>query len=190
MRDPEVPRVSGLPPWAAAAAFAGGTLWAVKALAILIADDQPAYMFEMAPFFFGIATLGVALVWETNQIQPRRRVRAFAIAASISGAVSALASVAGLDEVVFGPALMISALSTIGVLLYTGRTLRKTSSLGRWSNLPWIIGWLFVAAIPVGGVLENINERLLEVPLLAISLAWIVLSTSMFAAFPRTTRVA
>jgi hypothetical protein len=35
-----------------------------------------------------------------------------------------------------------------------------------------------VAAIPLGGAMAEIDERLLEVPILAIGLGWIVLSAS------------
>jgi hypothetical protein len=163
--------------WSAAAA-AGGLLWIIKAATILSLDEQPAYTFEIAPFLFGVASIGVVLTWEGVQPGAGRHMRYLAGLATIAGAVAAIAYILQGDDGAFGLGAMVSLLAVLCVLLYTGRAIWRHRALGDWSAIPWALGWVIVAAIPLGGAMAEIDERLLEVPILAIGLGWIVLSAS------------
>ena len=173
-------RGSTLTNLAGVAALIGGLLWIVKSLSILIADKQPDFVFEVAPLFFAIATIGVVLVWEDNQGSPRQNVRTFAFVGVVAGGVAAGTYVAGGDELLFGVAIATAVILVIGLLGYTGRDLRRDQALGRWSALPLALALSFLLAIPVGGVLEGLNERLLEIPLLLIGIGWVALSWPLF----------
>ena len=74
-----------------------------------------------------------------------------------------------------GLSLMVTSIALLAFLLGVGRSLRE------WSAIPWNLGWLMIAALPIGGLLAAIDERLLEVPLLAVSLTWVVLGLRLAA---------
>jgi hypothetical protein len=148
-------------------ALTGGILWAVKGLAILIADSQPEYTFEIGLACFGVATLGIA-----SKVSSSRRARG---TVTILAWVAALAGIASLvtGEGAGDLLTMVTALSTLAVLLYGGHKVRA------WSALPFYLGCIYVLSLPVGGALAAIDERLLEIPLLAVALGWIALAGRM-----------
>ena len=166
-----------MPLWAAAAAI-GGTLLSIKSLGILLSNVQPEYAFELAPFFFGVATVGVAGTWENLRPDPGWRLRSVAWLAAAAGALAAIAYIAQGDEGIFGVAATAAMLSVVVVLLSTGREIWESRLMGEWSVLPWVVGWLMLGTVPIGGALAALEERLLEVPLLAVGLAWIALGVS------------
>jgi hypothetical protein len=178
-------RSSTFATWAGVAALIGGLLWIVKSLSILIADEQPDFVFEVAPFFFAVATMGVVLTWEHNRGRASQNVRRFASVGVVAGGVAAVADVAGGDELLFGVAIATAVTIVIGLLGYTGRDLRRGKALGALSALPLALALSFLLAIPVGGALEGLNERLLEIPLLLIGVEWVPLSWLLFGTSPR-----
>lgn len=146
----------------AAAALLGGLAWVVKGATILAGGDQPPLLFEAAPGLFGVALMSVAY---SALPEGRRRTVAMGL-----GAVSVLAGLAALlsDLVgeVAGAAIAVSSLALLTGLLVTGRR-------GRWpAPLAWWIGLTMVPAVVVGGMLSELDERLLEIPLVCLGLAW------------------
>jgi hypothetical protein len=172
-----------LPLWAVAAAAAGGTLWAVKSLSILLTGRQPDYTFELAPLCFGVAIVGVAGLAEARGGLTGPLVLAVAWFAAAAGGIAAASYIVNGDSVLFGPAVVAAMLATLGVLLYCGRSIWRRKTLGAWSVIPWALPWLMIGAVPAGGVLESLDERLLEVPLLAVGLGWIALGAAGMSAF-------
>ncbi|MFD7072602.1 hypothetical protein ACFV9G_00210 [Nocardioides sp. NPDC059952] len=147
------------------AALIGGLAWTVKGTVILIRGDQPPLLFEVAPMLFGVALLSVAY----STLRPsRRRAAALGLAAvsAIAGVVALASELVG--EVV-GMALAISSIALlIGLLLLPRRGQRP-------APLAWWIGATTLPALLVGGLLSELDERLLEVPLTCLGVAWTVL---------------
>jgi hypothetical protein len=159
---------------AALAAFIGGALWAVKSLAILVADYQPAYTFELAPFFFGIAAMGVAAKVDPARSTARTATTVLAIVAMLSGAAAVLLYVVTSDSAGFGVTIMISVLCLLAVLIYGGWLVRS------WSIIPFALAATMLLGLPIGGALSEIDERLLEIPLLAVAMGWILLGLTLW----------
>ena len=159
---------------AALAALVGGVLWAAKGLGILVADYEPEYAFAVAPFFFGIAATGIAA-----KVDPARR-RAWtattilAVMATLAGGAAALIDVAAGDTDSFGVTVMLSVLCLLAVLIYGGWLVRH------WSAIPVALAATMLIGLPVGGALSEIDERLLEIPLLAVALGWILLGLTFW----------
>jgi hypothetical protein len=86
------------------------------------------------------------------------------------------------DEALFGISAMVAMLSVLAVLLGCGRAIWRNKALGRWSFGPGALGWVTIAAIPVGGALAEVDERLLEVPLLVVGLMWVGLGVVLASA--------
>ena len=111
--------------WGAASAI-GGALWTVKSVSILLVNRQPDFTFEFAPFFFGIAVLGV--VRTTAHFRPVAVwLRSLAWLAVVAGAVAAVTYLVQRDGVLFG-----SAIATAMLAVADG-----SSGSGALSRSPW-----------------------------------------------------
>ncbi len=98
---------SRLMPVSGSAAFIGGLMWIYKSLGILLTGDQPDYVFEVAPAFFG-ASLAV-LVYALRR-ELRRPAIVLAWPAAVGGVMAASAYVIdGNDEGLFGPGARLCA---------------------------------------------------------------------------------
>jgi len=75
--------------------------------------------------------------------------------------------------------LVATALCLLGALVLLGLTSRRSRRL-RWSALPFWMGVLCVPALLAGGALSEIDERLLEIPLVPFAIGWILLGYSMW----------
>lgn len=167
----------------AVAAIAGGVLWVVKSAAILTLGDQPPLVFELAGPLFAVALLGLHRRIEGRGGAPARagiRLAVLAIVAMVTVGAYALAA-ADPSDVVTSIGTAVAALSTFVGLLLLGLAARRTGALPPpWTNLPFFMG---VGAIPamtvVGGLLAAIHERLLELPILAYGVAWIILGVAL-----------
>jgi hypothetical protein len=144
------------------AALLGGAAWTVKGSVILVSGEQPPLLFEVGPVLFGVGLLGVAC----STMRPGRR-RSWVLAAASLSSVSGLAALASdLVGEEWGPALALSSLALLIGLLTLPRR-------GRWpAPLGWGIGLSLVPALVVGGALSQIDERLLEIPLTCLGIAW------------------
>ena len=146
------------------AALLGGLAWFAKGVVILGGGDQPPLLFEVAPVLFGIGLVSLA-----HAVMPpsRRRTAAMVLAGIviIAGLVAAVTEAVG---EVAGAAIATASLALVAGLITLDRH-------RRWPTpLAWWIGVAMVPAVIVGGMLSEIDERLLEIPLVGLGVAWMV----------------
>jgi hypothetical protein len=164
------PRLAGY------AAIVGGAFWIIKAGAILATGDQPPVLFEAGPLFFAIGVTGL------QRILPDRT-GPLALGTLVLAAVGALATVGSLITTSggteassgsdFSPLIFVGMLATLFALLLAGIVTRKHRTLRPpWHLLPLGLFLIFIPMMVLGGALESINERLLEVPLLLLGVGW------------------
>lgn len=163
----------------AVAAVVGGAMWFVKGGVILAVGDQPPLLFEGAALLFPLALIGLH---DRLGSEGGKRARTGGVLARLAAAGALAAAAYGVlvpepSDVVLGLFVAVTGLSTFIGLLLLGLAARSVGALpSRWRNLPAGMG---IAAIPavtvVGGVLEAIHERLLELPIVAFGVAWVVL---------------
>jgi len=144
--------------------------WLVKGAAILAFGEQPPLLFEIAPVFFGASLLGLGLTL-TQRAGRRHAVVALGSISLLAGAVSGASELAGslLDV-----SILVASLSLLVGLVVLGR-----HAPSRAHRLGWIIGVSMIPAGFVGGVLSEWDERLLEVPLVGLSVLWIWLGWAL-----------
>jgi hypothetical protein len=145
------------------AGLVGGLAWVIKGGAILVADVQPPLAFEIAPPLFGLSLLGVAHL-ALGGIR-RGVVVTLAWLAVVAGLVALLGEV--LDED-WDAAIAVSSLALLIGQLTLARSGRAPAPLTFW------IGVSTLPALAVGGALAEIDERLLEIPLVGVGLAWML----------------
>lgn len=163
-------------------------MWIVKGGVILAIGDQPPLLFEAAGLLFPLALIGLHDRLD-GECGSRAKIGATLARLAVAGALAAATYgvlVSEPSDVVLGLLIAVTALSTVVGLLLLGLVARSVGALGpRWSNLPAAMG---VAAIPavtvIGGLLEAIHERLLELPIVAFGVAWVVLGYLLW--LPRT----
>jgi hypothetical protein len=163
---------SGLVWLGGSAAFIGGAMWAVKAMSILLTGVQPPLVFEVALPLFALGLLG-----PVARLGGRRGPLGTAglVVACVAVLSGVIAFATGLNLFVavagFGPFL--------GLVLVGGAVLQAREFPQPWSALPLALGLGGTILIFVGGGLALIDERLLEVPILTIGLAWMLLGYSV-----------
>lgn len=155
----------------------------MKGTAILVTGNQPPVVFEAAGFAFPIALLGLhALLASRRPVHPRG-----------GGATAAAALVVGLAALGVGTvadhppkalttaAIVTVSLCTVASLLLLGGAARRSPGLPeRWKSLPWFMGLAIVPSLTiVGGLLAAVHERLLEIPIVALGVAWVLLGLAM-----------
>jgi len=160
-------RVAGI------AGMLGGACWAVKALAILATGNQPPLLFEVAPALFVVALIGLHARLESRGGLPGTIGLVFAVLSGLFALVGlVLPSAPGGES--FSPWIFGAFIANLASLVLLGIAARRSGALpGRVSLLPLALGVSTLPLIAVGGALESVNERLLEVPLVLIGVAWI-----------------
>lgn len=164
----------------------------VKGMAILISGEQPPVLFEIAPIFFIVGLFGLrARLGTRGGRTATAGVVCLALAALLSLATWLLsvaddgAGSSRSSEDEFQPTLLLAFIALLAGLTLLGLATRRTQVLGdRWSTLPLA---LVVAApvVMVGGGLEAINERLLEVPLVMYGFGWMGLGYALIRSVRR-----
>lgn len=145
--------------------------------------DQPEYTFEAAPLFFALGLVGLH-----GQLRGRGGRPALVGGTLARGAVALAVSsaayyVATSDDEGFPLAATIplTALSILTGLVLLGVAVRQADALrGRWRSLPLAMGAGAVPLVMIGGMLETLSERLLEIPIVVLGLAWIALGYALW----------
>ncbi|MCA1703647.1 MAG: hypothetical protein LC808_10475 [Actinobacteria bacterium] len=166
--------------WCGAAAVIGGAMWAVKGLAILLTGNQPPLLFEVPLFLFPIGLLGLH---RRLRGQEERWERLGAVLAWLAlGTATATGITVGVGRgdapsALVGAGIALTALATVLGLVFLGMAAKRTHLFpGRWRSLAFVLGLCIPPGLTVvGGALESVHERLLEVPLVAIAFGWILL---------------
>jgi len=157
------------------AALVGAVMWGYKGVVILVTGDQPDYWFELALVWFGVSILLLASALR-RQVRRSRLVTILGWVSAVAGSVASLAYwLDGDDEGLFGPGGFVMLVSTVVFLFLVGGEVHQRRLLGKYDFGPRLLAWLYVGAIPVGGVLSGLfGERYLEVGLLAVVAGWVI----------------
>jgi hypothetical protein len=169
--------------WAGLATALGGLLWAAKGSAILLTGDQPEYLFELAPLFFALGLLALHARLEGGGGNAARLGGALAWSGLALVLASAALYLATGEEEGFpiGITIPLAALSILAALVLLGIAVRRTEALpGRWRSLPLAMGAGVIPLMIVGGILEMLDERLLEIPIVLVGLAWSALGYAVW----------
>jgi hypothetical protein len=152
-------------------AVVGASLIGYKGVAILATGNQPDHAFQIAPFFFGLSVLTLVHALMSNLQRQRWLLATFGWLAASAGAVAAIAHIMGREDDFGDLGYLVNFVSTVVLMFLMSRDTRRKKLLGTWSFAPHLLAWTLVFFIPVGAVLEGIDERLLEVPLLGVAFA-------------------
>lgn len=147
---------------AGAAGVAGGLCWAVKSASILATGIQPPLTYELA-----LPLLATSLVGVAHLVLPRSR-RGTVVAATAWLAVGSglIALVSELLGESWDPFIAAWAIALLGGQLCLLNVRAAPAPLTFWTGVGT------VPALLVGGALAEVDERLLEIPLLCLGLAW------------------
>ena len=161
-------------------------LWIAKAGAILLTGDQPAHLFEIAPVFMATALLGLHTLLD-GRGGTFTRIDGFATYGCFLLSLASVAVYAqgaeSTSEETFDPLIFMAFLSLVASLILLGAAYRRTDdALIRWQSLPLVLGVAMPLMMIGGGVLEAVNERLLEVPIVILGLGWIMLGVALVTA--------
>jgi hypothetical protein len=155
------------------AAMVGGLMWIVKGGSILITGQQPPVVFEAALPLFAVGLLGLHARLE-GRGGPLGKAGVLVAYAALAAAVLVVlvAPLAPLYAVAgFGPFL--------SLVLLGSATLQARIFPPPWSALPLAMGLGGPLLILAGGGLALMNERLLEIPIVLVGLAWMLLGYSV-----------
>ncbi len=181
---------SRLARWGGLAAMLGGVLWVFKGGAIMLTGEQPPVVFSAAlPLFAaGLVGLHARLGGRGGRLGRTGLLVAYVALASALVALvgftlvpagwvpnEAMKGVSSVTEVLagFGP--------FAGLVLLGIATLRVKAMPAPWSALPLVMGAGAVPLMLVGGILELVNERLFELPIVLLGFAWVLLGYSVWS---------
>lgn len=180
---------------AAAAAVVGGAAWILKAGLTLATGNEPPAAFAIGLALFPFALLGL---WSLVRDAPGRSAQiggSLAAAAAISVVVAVLVRAIGgadveprEDEItVLTPFMALAGFGTFAALFALGIAVRRDGALAaRYAGLPWGMGMATVPLLILGGALEAVDERLLELPIALLGLGWLILGVALWNAWTRT----
>lgn len=156
------------------AAMVGGLMWVVKGGAILLTGQQPPVVFEAAMPLFAVGLLGLHARLH-GRGGPLGKVGVLvAYAALVSAAIVFMTPLAPFYAVAgFGPFL--------GLVFLGSATPQAGIFPSPWSALPLAVGLGGPLLILAGGGLALISERMLEIPIVLVGLAWMLLGYSVLA---------
>ena len=161
------PAVSAPSRWgvlSGAALLTGAALLAVKSMAILMTGDQPPLLFEVSPLFLGLGVLLLAPALDLAGSR-KRIVQVLGLISLLAGAISAVTELTG---EVWGPGIGTATLAAIAGAVVSG----WRPGDDRRKRALVLVGLVVLPALILGGVLSEIDERLLEIGLLAYAAAW------------------
>jgi hypothetical protein len=159
-------RIGGL------AAMVGGLMWIVKGGSILITGQQPPVVFEAALPLFAVGLLGL-----------HARLGGHGGPLGKAGVLVAYAALGAAALVLVAPLPPFYAVAGfapfLGLVLLGSATLQARIFPPPWSALPLAMGLGGPLLILAGGGLALMNERLLEIPIVLVGLAWMLLGYSV-----------
>ena len=168
-------------------AVLGGACWVVKSVSILLTGIQPLWFFEVAPVLFALGLIGLHARVGGGGGLPSPIGLTLAILSGGLAVISLVTSEPTSSES-FSPVTFGTFLANLAALIFLGIATRRTAALpAPWRSPPLAIGILTFPLLVVGGVLESISGRLLELPLLVIAVGWIWTGYLILA--PRTTAI-
>ena len=154
------------------AAMVGGLMWVVKGGAILLTGQQPPVVFEAAMPLFAVGLVGLHARLDGRGGPLGKAGVLVAYTALASAAIVLMRPLAPFYAVAgFGPFL--------GLVLVGSATLQARVFPSPWSALPLAMGLGGPLLILAGGGLALISERLLEIPIVLVGLAWMLMGYSV-----------
>jgi hypothetical protein len=180
----------GLARWGGLAAMLGGVMWVVKGGAIMLTGEQPPVLFEAALPLFAVGLVGLhaRLGGRGGRLGKTGVLLAYvALASALVVLVGWTLAPAGWvpDEdslTPLTPFIVLAGLGPfVGLVLLGIATLRVKAMPAPWSALPLLMGTGAVPLMLVGGVLELVSERLVELPIVLLGLAWVLLGYSVWS---------
>jgi len=168
----------------AGAAVIAGACWVVKAAGILLTGGQLPGAFEFAFILFPVALVGLYAVNRQRGSRLAMCGLAVAITAELSAVAVGVGRVFGPDSwvpredtvTVLTPFIVLAGFGTYMALLLLGLAVRRTQALPeRWRTLPLALVVSAAFLMLIGGTLESLSERLLEIPILLLGAGWITL---------------
>lgn len=164
------------------AASLGGLCWIVKGALIMLTGEQPPFMFEIAPVFFALGAVGLYV-----QLQGSGgRTALMGFCAALLSVLLAITDIAlyelGLvgqaTKETFSPTTFGSFVALIASLILLGIVHRRASILPPvWRSLPLALGILTFPLSLIGAVLETLDPRLFELPIVVLGVAWMLLGS-------------
>ncbi|MFC5730824.1 MULTISPECIES: hypothetical protein [Nocardioides] len=160
--------------WAGVAAVAGGVCWVVKGGVILLTGKEPPVVFAVSFALLPVALVGLYAAAAPRGDRLAKPGLALAATAGVAAVVAGLGSWLGPNAwsprqdtvTILTPFIALAGFGTLAALILLGIAVRRTSALPHhWRTFPLVIGIGFVPLMILGGILENIDERLLEVPI-------------------------
>ena len=176
---------------AAAAAVIAGTAWIIKAGLTLVTGNEPPAAFAIGLALFPFALLGL---WSLVRTVPGRSAKfggLLAAAAAISVVLATLIRAVGgadvepsEDEITaLTPFIALGGFGTFAALFVLGIAVRRAGALpGHYASLPWAMGLATIPLLILGGALEAVDVRLLELPIALLGLGWVMLGVALWAA--------
>ena len=176
---------------AASAAVIGGGAWFVKAGLTLATGNEPPAAFAIGLALFPFALLGL---WSLVRAVPARSAQLgglLAAAAAISVVLAALVRAVGgadveptEDEITaLTPFIILAGFGTFAALFVLGIAVRRAGALaGSYASLPWAMGLATIPFLILGGALEAVSERLLELPIALLGIGWVMIGVALWDA--------
>jgi hypothetical protein len=168
----------------------GGVMWVVKGGAIILTGEQPPVLFEAALPLFAVGLVGLhaRLEGRGGRLGKTGVLLAYvALASAVVVLVGWTLAPAGWvpneDSLTpLTPFIVLAGLGPfVGLVLLGIATLRVKAMPAPWSALPLLMGTGAVPLMLVGGVLELVSERLVELPIVLLGLAWVLLGYSVWS---------
>ncbi len=179
---------SRLARWGGLAAMLGGVLWVFKGGAIMLTGEQPPVVFSAAlPLFAaGLVGLHARLGGRGGRLGRTGLLVAYVALASalvtlVGETLAPVGWVPDEDSVTpLTPFIVLAGFGPfVGLVLLGIATLRVKAMPAPWSALPLVMGAGAVPLMLVGGILELVNERLFELPIVLLGFAWVLLGYSV-----------